>query len=128
MKPVNSLEVKPLFQKAVPSLPMKDMEQTKKFYIENLYFTLIGEYDKEYLILRKDHAEIHFFLHKDLNTKENYGMCYLKVDGIDEIYENIMKTNARMSVLGQLELKSWGQKEFSIIDNNRNLLTFGQHV
>ena len=49
-----------------PKLPMRNKEVTKNFY-EKLEFQDIGKQDfNEYLIVRKEAIEIHFFEYKSL--------------------------------------------------------------
>lgn len=53
-----------------PKLPMRNKNITKNYYINELGFTELVNVDyKEYLILKKDNIEIHFFEFKSLNPK-----------------------------------------------------------
>lgn len=110
-----------------PKLPMRNKSQTKEFYISSLDFNLIGEYD-EYLIVGKDNIEIHFFEFKKLDPKLNYGQVYIRTSEIDELYQTLLSKNDLIHPNGHLETKPWGQKEFSILDPDHNLLTFGQNI
>lgn len=110
-----------------PKLPMRDKNTTRAFYINELGFSEIGDYEK-YLMVRKDTIEIHFFEFKELNPKENYGQVYIRVNGIDEFYQALLDNNVSIHPNGKLESKPWGQKEFSILDPDTNLLTFGQRI
>ena len=112
-----------------PKLPMRDKATTKDFYITKLGFKDIGSSDfPEYLIVQKDNVEIHFFLFKDLIVTENYGQIYLRTDDIDRLYQAISDKKISIHPSGQLQLKPWGQKEFSLLDPDSNLLTFGQKI
>ena len=44
-----------------PKLPMRDKAVTKNYYLNNLNFNEVGDYDN-YLIVSKDKIEIHFFI------------------------------------------------------------------
>jgi hypothetical protein len=112
-----------------PKLPMRDKLITRKFYIDNLGFTDIGRIDFEgYLILQKDNIEIHFFEFKELDPKENYGQVYIRTNDIDKLYKTILTIKQTIHLVGNLQIKSWAQKEFSILDPDHNLLTFGQSL
>ena len=37
--------------------------------------------------------EIHFFEFKDLNPNDNYGQVYIRLDGIDEFYNELQEKN-----------------------------------
>ena len=51
-----------------PKLPMRNKLATKAFYINQLGFQEIGNYEG-YLMVKKDAIEIHFFEFKELNPK-----------------------------------------------------------
>ncbi len=110
-----------------PKLPMRDKALTKDFYLNNLSFKVIGDYD-EYLIVGKDNIEIHFFEFKKLDTEENYGQVYIRTDNIDKLYQSLLDNKTSIHPNGHLQIKTWGQKEFALLDPNNNLLTFGQSI
>lgn len=110
-----------------PKLPMRDKNLTKWYYIDQLNFKLVADYN-EYLIVRKDKIEIHFFEFKQLNPKENYGQVYIRTENIDDLYQLLLNKAINIHPNGNLQVKSWGQIEFSLLDPDNNLLTFGQHV
>ena len=57
-----------------PKLPMRNKKITKEFYLNKLGFSIFGTNDFDgYLMLEKEGIQIHFFEHKNLNPKENYG-------------------------------------------------------
>ncbi|MDM1294576.1 VOC family protein [Sphingobacterium sp. N143] len=112
-----------------PKLPMRDKAATKHFYLEKLHFQPCGTEDYPgYLMMRKDLVEIHFFEFADLLPAENYGMVYIRTDHIDQLYQFMQENNIVIHPNGRLETKPWGQREFSILDPDNNLLTFGQAI
>lgn len=108
-----------------PKLPMRDKIATRAFYVDHLGFALWGGDYPDYLMVEKDGLQIHFFSFTDLNPAENYGQVYLRTDDIDAIYADLKSRGIRCM---PLETKPWGQKEFSLLDPDHNLLTFGQEV
>lgn len=106
---------------------MKDKAETKNFYVNTLGFPNCNEYP-DYLIIWNEAIELQFFLFPDLNVYENYGMCYIRVQGIETLYQDFVDRQIPMPELGKLEAKPWGQKEFSVLDTNHNLLTFGEAI
>ncbi|NEN25694.1 VOC family protein [Cryomorpha ignava] len=110
-----------------PKLPMRNKSVTMDFYLSNLNFSVLGDYG-EYLIVGKDKIEIHFFEFKNLDPKENYGQVYIRTDNIDKLYQSLLDNKTKIHPNGQLEIKSWGQKEFALLDPDNNLLTFGQRI
>lgn len=109
-----------------PKLPMRDKALTRNFYTSVLGFTDIGVADyPDYLLLRRDDVEIHFFLHRDLNPLENDGQVYIRTNDIHALAD---AWRPWIHPSGGPELKPWGQWEFAILDPDHNLLTFGQSV
>ena len=112
-----------------PKLPMRNKAITRDFYLNKLDFQEFGNADYDgYLMVQKDSIQIHFFEFKELNPKENYGQVYIRTDDIDEQYELALDKKLNMPEAGYLQIKPWRQKEFSLLDPDNNLLTFGQSV
>lgn len=112
-----------------PKLPMRDKAATRAYYVGQLGFSDIGAADyPEYLILRRDAVELHFFLHRDLDPATNDGQVYIRTDSIDNLYQALRGDGVAIHPNGALETKPWGQKEFSLLDPDNNMLTFGQGV
>ncbi len=112
-----------------PKLPMRSKQATKDFYLDKLGFQLLGSADyDEYLMVKKDSIEIHFFLFAALDPKENYGQLYLRTDNIDALYQLMLDNTVAIHPAGHLQVKPWQQREFSLLDPDSNLLTFGQSV
>jgi hypothetical protein len=112
-----------------PKLPMRSKTATKNYYINLLGFRETGTVDYEgYLMLQKDEIEIHFFEFKTLNPADNYGQVYIRTDDIGKLYQSFTEKKISIHPNGHLALKPWGQQEFSLLDPDNNLLTFGQTV
>jgi len=112
-----------------PKLPMRNKNVTRDFYINKLGFKVFGSADFDgYLMMEKDQIQIHFFEFKDLNPKENYGQVYIRTNNIDDFYQTLLDKNTTIHPNGPLEIKPWGQKEFSVLDPDSNLITFGQSL
>ncbi len=112
-----------------PKLPMRDKAVTKDYYLNKLGFQLIGDTDFDgYLMVHKDNVQIHFFEFKDLDPKENYGQVYIRTNDIDNLYQTFVNNEITIHPNGLLASKPWGQKEFSLLDPDNNLLTFGESI
>jgi len=112
-----------------PKLPMRNKSATRNFYLTILGFEELGSVDFEgYLMVKKDNIEIHFFEFKELNPKENYSQVYIRTDNINALYQSLLEQQAVIHPNGKLQVKPWGQIEFSMLDPDNNLLTFGQRV
>src|SRR5687767_12572455 len=116
-----------ILQSVLPKLPMRDITLTRSFYRDTLGFRVLGEYDRNYLMVGRDDVEIHLFLMPGLQADANYGMCYIRLhDRIEELYYRLGMAGVIFTNLGRLERKPWGIWEFSVIDPDHNLITFGQ--
>jgi catechol 2,3-dioxygenase-like lactoylglutathione lyase family enzyme len=111
-----------------PKLPMRDKAATREFYIHRLGFNEFGADHPAYLMVEKDQVQIHFFEFPGLDPKENYGQVYIRTDHIDELYRSLQDRHLSIHPNGPLENKPWGQREFSMLDPDHNLLTFGQKI
>jgi len=101
--------------------------ETKEFYIDKLKFSEIADYG-DYLLIRKDSVEIHFFEFNNLDPKENYGQAYIRTNDIDILYQTLLDSKIQIHPNGQLETKPWAQREFALLDPDNNLLTFAQSL
>ncbi len=108
-----------------PKLPMHNKAATKAYYTQLGFQQFGGEYD-DYLMMERDNIQIHFFLFPELDPKENYGQVYIRTDNILQLYQEMQDRQLAIHPNGHLETKPWGQKEFSMLDPDNNLLTFGQ--
>lgn len=112
-----------------PKLPMRDKTVTSAFYLNKLGFQRYGSADYEgYLMVEKDGIQVHFFAFAELDPKDNYGQVYIRTDHIEELYRSFLDRNISIHPAGHLQTKPWGQKEFSILDPDNNLLTFGEQA
>ena len=111
----------------IPKLPMRNKSLTKEFYLNQLSFELMADYG-DYILLKKDDIEIHFFEFKSLDPLENYGQVYIRVLDIEGLYTDLNDNKVSIHPNGNMEIKPWGQKEFSLLDPDNNLLTFGEAI
>ena len=109
--------------KAIPVLASLDGDATSAFYQEKLNFKLMRRYD-DYLIFYRDGIEIHCWGCDDRHIAENTS-CYVHVENVEALYEEY---NAQGVVHpnGHLEKKFYGMHEFAVLDNNGNLIKFGE--
>ena len=110
-----------------PKLPMRNKSITRNYYVDQLGFQEIGDYEG-YLMVKKDSIEIHFFEFKQLDPKENYGQVYIRTNNIDNLYKSLLDSKTEIHPNGTLKTQPWGQKEFALLDPDNNLLTFGQNI
>jgi catechol 2,3-dioxygenase-like lactoylglutathione lyase family enzyme len=110
-----------------PKLPMRNKAITKAFY-QQLGFEAPNDAYPDYLMMERDQVEIHFFLFPGLIPEENYGQIYIRVDDAAALYAQAMAAGLRRPRGVELQDKPWKQREFSLLDPDTNLLTFGQSL
>ena len=109
-----------------PKLPYINADITKEYYLSRLEFSLVSQYP-DYMIMRKDAIELHFFAFPALDPKKSDFMVYLRIDeGITTFYQALQARGVEIHPNGRLEDKPWNMKEFALLDPNGTLLTFGQ--
>lgn len=112
-----------------PKLPMRDKAATRAYYLEKLGFRPVGNSEyPDYLMVRREDIELHFFLFAELDPKENYGQVYIRTDDVDGLYRDMLDNGVGIHPNGALQTRPWGQREFHLLDPDNNLLTFGQAV
>ena len=113
---------------AVPKIPFINKQDTIEFYTKVLGFTLKSDYS-DYLIMYCDEAEIHFFSFPEIEPSKSDFMIYIRVaKDIEMIYDSLQSQKQSIKKIYELGAKHWGIKEFSIIDPNGTLITFGQYI
>lgn len=110
---------------AVPILASLNAEETIKFYTEKMGFTFHADWDG-YLIFSRDGMNIHLWPCTDAEIAKNTG-CYVNMVEVDALYAEY-QPHGIIHPNGDLEDKPWGMRQFSIIDNNGNLIHFGEDI
>lgn len=113
-----------MFKKTVPVLSAINITDTIEFYNCKLGFTAVNF--GNYAIVQSGPAEIHFIM---VSSKDRFekGSCYIFTDNVEDLYAEL-GTKELIYPGGQLITKPRGYKEFSILDNNGNIIYFGQKI
>ena len=114
-----------MFKTAVPILASLNTEDTVKFYTEKLGFTFHSEWDG-YLIFSRDCTDLHFWTTDNPNYPKKTG-CYINVTEVDKLYEEYKIHNV-IHPEGALKDMLWEMRQFSILDNNGNIIHFGEDI
>lgn len=114
-----------MLQAAVPILASLDKTASIAFYTEKLNFTFHADWDG-YLIFSKDDVQIHLWPTTDAHIAKNTG-CYINVTNVDSLYAEYSKHNI-IHPNGQIKDTDWQMRQFSVLDNNGNIIHFGQDI
>ncbi len=118
-----------LIDTAIPILPALDLDQSIAFY-ERLGFQLAGRAPapEDYALLRRDDMELHLYGAPELDPATCYAACYLRVTDAPKLHAEFAVLGlpeAGIPRLSALEAKSWGMREFHVVDPSGVLLRVG---
>ena len=108
--------------RAIPVLASLDIAATRDFYVRELGFAEVVYETTNYLIVRRDELELHFWLAPDRMHPENTS-CYIRGGQVPALYEEFHGRG--VTRLSAFEVRPWNMKEFTIHDPHGNLLRFG---
>jgi catechol 2,3-dioxygenase-like lactoylglutathione lyase family enzyme len=114
-----------MLQSAAPILASLNADETIAFYTEKLNFNLDANWDG-YLIFSRDNIGIHLWPCNNKEIAENTG-CYVYVTEVDKLYAEYQSRNM-IHPNGPLKEMPWGLKQFSVLDNNGNIINFGERI
>lgn len=110
---------------ATPILASLNTAETVKFFTEKLGFTFHSEWDG-YLIFSRDGIMLHFWKTDDASIPKNTG-CYINVTEVDLLFAEYEKQGV-IHPEGKLTDMPWQMRQFSILDNNGNIIHFGEDI
>ena len=111
--------------KATPILASLNAEETIAFYSNKLGFTFHSNWDG-YLIFSRDEISVHLWPTDDSSIPKNTG-CYVYVTEVDRLYAEFEPVGV-VHPNGKLKDMPWGMRQFSILDNNGNIIHFGEDI
>ena len=120
------MERKKHLLRGIPVLASLDIERTVNFYKTKLGFNRMGYLDENYAVIARDNFVVHFWKCNDKIHPENTS-CYVDVEDIDALYKELASFNI-IHPNGKLEDKPYGMREFSVLDEDGNLMKFGQEL
>src|SRR5579883_1679517 len=88
--------------RANPNLPSRDFDVTNRFY-NSLGFVESWR-DDGWMILKRGDLVLEFFPHPQLDPKESWFSCCLRLDDLDAFYESCRMTGLSESSHGQPRL------------------------
>ncbi|MBX5104832.1 VOC family protein [Rhizobium lentis] len=107
----------------LPVLPSLDIDATLAFYRDKLGFANVVYQAEDYLILRRDEMELHFWRTTDAGLCEKTSV-YLRGGAIGALHAEYLKRGIER--LTEMEVRPWNMEEFYIHDPHGNLLRFGR--
>lgn len=113
------------FQSTNPILPVKNVKETALFYKENLGFNIDVVWENpNYACVSRSGVTLEFGEGRPEHVGS--GICYIHVKDVEKVYQ--LYNNLGLNLVGDLEARDYGSKDFRIRDNNGNLLIIGSSL
>lgn len=119
-----------MLEKLCPILPTRDIAAAEAFWAR-LGFVKVYREDAQYLLMKREGAEVHFFYHPKLDPAANDHGAYLRPSDIRAL-------SAEWATLGlptrdiprfePVQDKPWGMAELALVDPDGNLIRAGQEL
>ncbi len=119
-----------MLEKLCPVLPTRDIAAAEAFWARLGFFTVYRQ-DAQYLLMKREGAEVHFFHHPKLDPAANDDGAYLRPSDIRAL-------SAEWAALGlpakdipcfePVQDKPWGMAELALVDPDGNLIRAGQEL
>ena len=110
----------------IPTLPSRDLDETRAFY-GALGFKPVATEDApdDYLVLGFGPAELHFFAAASVDPAGTVSGCCIRVPDADRVHGRF--AGAGLPATGTPRLtaladRPWGQREFTVVDPDGNLI------
>lgn len=118
-----------MLEKLSPILPARDIIETQTFW-QKLGFTTIYS-DDDYLLQKREGAEVHFFRSPDLDPGTCDHGAYLRpadINALDAEWGALGLPATGIPRLERAANKPWGMRELALLDVNGNLIRAGQEI
>ena len=119
-----------MLEKLCPILPSADIAATEVFW-QRLGFVTIYRDDAAYLLMKRDAAEVHFFLHRGLDPRTNDHGAYLRpadIRALSAEWGRLGLPTANIPRFEPVAEKPWGMAELALVDPDGNLIRAGQEL
>lgn len=117
--------------KIIPQFPSRSITATAKFYAEELGFEVGGLHPEDtaeptfcsLFIGKKAEANIYFEKRSPEDFHPAKAMIALGTTQLDEFHDHLC-SRAKVQIVEPIQDEPWGYRQFTIKDNDGNLLTF----
>ncbi|MCU0831449.1 MAG: VOC family protein [Rhizobiaceae bacterium] len=118
-----------MLEKLSPILPSSDIRSTEAFYRKLGFFSVYQ--DAEYLLMKREMAEVHFFIKAGHDKWSCDHGAYLRptnVDALSDEWSVLGLPSVGIPRLETAEDKPWGMRELALVDEDGNLIRAGQEM
>lgn len=117
---------------AIPALPVSNIETATSFYRNRLGFDVIHA-DAGFAVVARDQVRVHLWAANDPNMPgaepflAGSASCRINVTGIDALYQELTSSGV-VHPNGPLATQPWGERDFSVLDQDNNCISFTEPV
>jgi catechol 2,3-dioxygenase-like lactoylglutathione lyase family enzyme len=108
--------------RCIPVLASLNIRESREFYVQKLGFSSVVYETRNYLIVRREEMELHFWLTDNRTLPENTS-CYIRGGQVPALFEEYSARGVK--ILDGFSVRPWNMKEFYVSDPHGNLLRFG---
>jgi len=119
-----------VLEKLSPILPSRDIAATETFW-QRLGFATVYRDGADYLLMKRDGAEVHFVAQPELDPGKNDRGAYLRpadIRALDAEWRALDLPEEGIPRYIRAEDKPWGMCELALIDPDGNLVRAGQEL
>ena len=120
-----------------PFIKCSDIKASLNFYTNLLDFKVVQAPDPDpesfmsmYAFLKREESFVHLSQHSGDGVFGN--VIYVRVKNIDIVYNDFLSNGLELQDKAGITMQpveqTWGMKEFSVADPDRNRVTFGQQL
>ena len=117
---------KPVLKWAAPVHASLDIERTISYYCSRLGFSRVYSDQGVWGIVSRDNVYIHFWACSEKHIAENTS-CRVYVTGVDGLYAELQRHGV-VHPYAPLQDKPSGAREFGVVDEDGNLVTFAERM
>lgn len=121
----NSADAKPKFEAVTPRLPVTDVEKALAFYVEQLGFELGWKWGDPTTHGNVCRDSISLDLISMPEGRRGTAMAYVQLSGVDAYFSEL---KARKLDLHEPGDRSYGMRDFEVVDPDGNRLAFGEPI
>ena len=121
---VQSPDTEPKFEGISPLFPVSDVGAALAFYCERLGFEVGWTWSEPPTLANVCRGDIDITLALE-PSKAGAGEAYVYLSGVDDYYAEL---RARGVAVGELDDRTYGMRDFALVDPDGNRLVFGAAI
>ena len=130
--------------RTIPALPVRDAAAAVAFYSDRLGFDVL-HHDGGFAVVARDDARLHLWESSDESWRERESLerpvrsgaesfiagtasCRIRVEGVEELFDELARSDVLHPTARDLTSTDFGIREFHVLDQEGNLITFYEEV